>query len=233
MRAVRFGSYSMWATFAGTPSLSTRLKSTRRYWRLCPPPWCRAVTLPWTFRPPLLDSGASSDFSGVDRVISAKSETLAPRRPGVIGLYLRIGMSIPSADRAAEGLDPVTVGELDHRPLRVLALAPAGSGALALALAVERVDGQHADVEDLLNRDLDLRLVRVRMHQERVPVVVQLAVALLRNHRRDDDVPRVGNRGHFSPSSASAASSSASSASAAASSAAAIASATSPVTSGT
>ena len=30
----------------------------------------------------------------VDRVISAKSETLAPRRPGVVGLYLRIPMSL-------------------------------------------------------------------------------------------------------------------------------------------
>jgi hypothetical protein len=29
----------------------------------------------------------------VDRVISAKSATLEPRRPGVVGLYLRIGMS--------------------------------------------------------------------------------------------------------------------------------------------
>ena len=35
-----------------------------------------------------------SDFSGVERVISAKSETLAPRRPGVVGLYLRIPMSV-------------------------------------------------------------------------------------------------------------------------------------------
>ena len=34
----------------------------------------------------------SYDFSGVDRVISAKSATLAPRRPGVVGLYLRIPM---------------------------------------------------------------------------------------------------------------------------------------------
>jgi len=28
-------------------------------------------------------------------VISAKSETLAPRRPGVVGLYLRIPMMCP------------------------------------------------------------------------------------------------------------------------------------------
>src|SRR4030095_15167499 len=48
---------------------------------------------PCALRPPLPCSGASSDFSGVDRVISAKSATLEPRRPGVVGLYLRIGIS--------------------------------------------------------------------------------------------------------------------------------------------
>src|SRR6266511_3411308 len=203
MRAVRFGSYSMCATFAGTPSLSTRLKSIRRYCRLWPPPWCRAVIRPCTLRPPLPCSGASSDFSGVDRVISAKSATLAPRRPGVVGLYLRIGIVIPSASahRAAEGLDAVTVGQLHHGPLRVLALAPTGTGALALALPVERVHGHDAHVEDLLDRDLDLGLVRVRADQERVPVAVQLAVALLRDHRLDDHVTRVGDGAHSSASS--------------------------------
>src|SRR5690349_18515948 len=201
MRAVRLGSYSMCATFAGTPSLSTRLKSITRYWRLWPPPWWRAVILPWALRPPLLVSGRSSDFSGVDRVISAKSETLEPRRPGVVGLYLRIAIVYtPSADRAAEGLDPVTVGELDHRPLRVLALAPPGPGPLALALAVERVHRQDADVEDLLDRDLDLGLVGVRVDQERVPVAVELAVALLGDDRRDDDVPRIRDSAHWSAS---------------------------------
>ena len=82
----------MCATLAGTPSLSLRRKSISRYARLWPPPWWRVVTLPWTLRPPLLCSGRTSDFSGVDRVISAKSETLEPRRPGVVGLYLRIPM---------------------------------------------------------------------------------------------------------------------------------------------
>src|SRR5262249_45726734 len=80
----------------------------------------------------------------------------------------------PSADRSAEGVDAVTVGELHHRPLRVLALAPTGPGALALALPVERVHGQDADTEDLLNGDLDLGLVRVRVDQEGVPVPVEL-----------------------------------------------------------
>src|ERR687889_719631 len=201
MRAVRFGSYSMCATLAGTPSLSLRLKSISRYCRLWPPPWCRVVMRPWTLRPPFLGSGASRLFSGVDRVISAKSATLEPRRPGVVGLYLRIGMSHnPLADRAAEGLDAVTVSQLHHRALGRLALTEARPGALALALAVGGVHRQHADVEDLLDRDLDLGLVGVRVDQERVPVLVENAVALLGDHGRDDDVARVGDRAHLSPS---------------------------------
>src|SRR5215213_6877478 len=202
IRALRLGSYSMCATLAGTPSLSCRRKSITRYARLCPPPLCRVVILPCTLRPPRPCSGRTSDFSGSDRVISAKSETLEPRRPGVVGLYLRIGMSHnPLADRPAEGVDPVAVSQLDHRALGRLALPEARPGALALALAVRGVHGQHADVEDLLDRDLDLRLVRVRVDQERVPVLVENAVALLGDHGRDDDVPRIGDRAHLSSSS--------------------------------
>src|SRR3954463_5271010 len=202
MRAVRFGSYSMCATLAGTPSLSTRLKSISRYCRLCPPPWCRVVIRPWTLRPPFLGSGTSRDFSGVDRVISAKSATLEPRRPGVVGLYLRIAIDLhPLADRAAEGLDAVTVSQLDHRALGRLALTEARTGALALALTVRGVHRQHTHVEDLLDRDLDLGLVRVRVDEERVPVLIENAVALLGDHRGDDDVARVGDRGHAPASS--------------------------------
>jgi hypothetical protein len=39
-----------------------------------------------------LGFGMTSDFSGVDLVSSTKSATLLPRRPGVVGLYLRIAM---------------------------------------------------------------------------------------------------------------------------------------------
>src|SRR5690606_17740814 len=104
-----------------------------RYWRLWPPPWCRVVIRPCAFRPPFLGSGRSSDFSGRERVISAKSETLEPRRPGVVGLYLRIPMSIySSAHRSAEGFDPVPLGELHQRSLGGLALPPTGPGPLSL-----------------------------------------------------------------------------------------------------
>src|SRR5687768_12556191 len=102
------------------PSLSFRRKSISRYARLWPPPWWRVVTRPWTLRPPLLCSGRTSDFSGESRVISAKSATLEPRRPGVVGLYLRIPMVAPSARPAAEDVDRVALlGERHDRALRV------------------------------------------------------------------------------------------------------------------
>ena len=91
MRAERFGSYSMCVTVAGTPCL-LRLKSTFRYIRLWPPPRRRIEMCPWLSRPPLFVSGSTSDFSGVERVISAKSDTLRNRVPFVTGLNWRIPM---------------------------------------------------------------------------------------------------------------------------------------------
>src|ERR671922_765276 len=125
MRALRLGSYSMCATLAGTPSLSWRRKSISRYARLWPPPWWRTATRPALLRPPLLCSGRTSDFSGVDRVISTKSATLEPRRPGVVGLYLRIPISQSSSisDQGApsgglaEDVDTVALGEGHDRAL--------------------------------------------------------------------------------------------------------------------
>src|SRR5204862_5085607 len=89
MRADRFGSYSIAATFAGTPSL-VRLKSICRYRRLCPPPWWRRVMRPFTFRPPLFLSAPVRLFSGSLFVISSNEETDMKRRPGEVGLYRRI-----------------------------------------------------------------------------------------------------------------------------------------------
>src|ERR1044072_4371720 len=96
---------------------------------------------PCALRPPLLCSGRSSDFSGWSRVISAKSETLEPRRADGVGLYVGTAMGAPSARRAPEDVDRLALlGERDDRALGVLALAVAGAGALALAGAVQRVD---------------------------------------------------------------------------------------------
>src|SRR3954452_11311885 len=98
---------------------------------------------PVELRPAVLWRGRTSDFSGSLRVISTKSATLEPRRPGVVGLYLRIPMSTQSSasqarsgDRTPEQVDAVALGERDDGALGVVAPAVARAGALALALAV-------------------------------------------------------------------------------------------------
>src|SRR5689334_24004266 len=131
MLAVRFGSYSMCATLALTPSLSWRRKSITRYARLWPPPLCRVVIRPCALRPPLPCSGRTSDFSGWSRVISAKSETLAPRRPGVVGLYLRIAITLVSQllslGRCSEQVDRLAaLSQCDDCALGALTRAVAG-----------------------------------------------------------------------------------------------------------
>src|SRR5690349_23866125 len=101
MREVRFGSYSMLATFARMPNLFRR-KSIRRYWRLCPPPCQRLVMWPLLLRPPVRRSGSTSDFSGSVLVISAKSDTERNRVAGVTGLNCRIPISaLEHGDRVA------------------------------------------------------------------------------------------------------------------------------------
>src|SRR3954447_8999714 len=116
---------------------------------------------PWLLRPPFLGSGLTSDFSGVVRVTSTKSATDEPRRPGVVGLYLRIAIRFSpqfprrrSGDRASEDVDAVPLGEADDRALGVLAAPGSRAGTTRLALPVQRVHRGDLDVEDLLDRDL-------------------------------------------------------------------------------
>src|SRR3984957_5819432 len=87
MFELRFGSYSIDATFAGTPTLSRR-KSTWRYCFLWPPPRCQMTISPWLLRPPERFFGSSSDFSGVSLVIWLLSRTVINRRDAVYGLKL-------------------------------------------------------------------------------------------------------------------------------------------------
>src|SRR6476620_1729392 len=187
MRQLRFGSYSTAATLAGTPSL-VRLKSTIRYCCLWPPPLWRAVFRPYELRPPVPDFGASSVFSGVDLVMSEKSETVWNRRPGLVGLRLRraIGLSLEEVDRVAGR-------QSDDRPLPVGALAPHTGATVdgGLALAVERVHLGDLHVEDRLDGRPDLGLGGVGVDEERVHVVLDQPVGLLAHHRLDDDVAGV------------------------------------------
>src|SRR3954452_24185065 len=166
---------------------------------------CRVVILPVLFRPPVFGLGTSSDFSGVERVTSTKSATDEPRRPGVVGLYLRIPIVVQSCSSSVSGARTEDVdralAEGDDRTLGVLALADAETGATALALTVQRVDLVDLDVEDRLDGDLDLRLVGPGVDEEGVLALVEQAVRLLRDHRRDEDVAGVlGVDAHFASS---------------------------------
>src|SRR5207244_11634017 len=94
-----------------------------------------------------------------------------------------------------EDLDRVTGPQL-HDRLLPPRLAPAQSAAaLRLRLHLGDVDAEDLDVEQLLDRLPDLRLVRVRVDSERVRVAaLDLRVTLLRHDRSEQDF--VGMQAH-------------------------------------
>src|ERR1700756_1604135 len=153
---------------------------------------------PCTFLPPCECSGRTSDFSGSVLVTSEKSEPLAPRRPGVVGLYLRIAMSgrVSLRRRKCRSCRP-RGGEGGDRALGVRPLAPAVPGATPLARTVHGVHPGHLDPEHGLDREPDLGLVGVRGDDEGVLALVEQPIALLRDHRPQQDVPRVADPAHL------------------------------------
>src|SRR4051794_41239758 len=126
MYAERFGSYSIAATLAGTPSFE-RLKSILRYRRLAPPPRWREVLRPCALRPPDFRRPSTRVFSGSPFVISEKSGYETKRRPALVGLGLRIGMRLALLEpgQALEDRDAVARAHFDDR-LLPLAGAPRG-----------------------------------------------------------------------------------------------------------
>jgi hypothetical protein len=84
MRELRFGSYSIVSTTAGIPYLS-RLKSIRRSFCLCPPPWWRIVILPELLRPPVRGFTVSSGLYGSFVVMSSFTSFVWKRSVGVMG----------------------------------------------------------------------------------------------------------------------------------------------------
>src|SRR3989304_4482971 len=78
---------------------------------------------PWALRPPAELCLSSRLFSGVDFVISEKSETVRKRRPGEVGLYFLIAttvlhaIAVPDRDRTADGRLQIADGS--HLPSAV------------------------------------------------------------------------------------------------------------------
>src|ERR1700761_6064159 len=91
MREERLGSYSIVATLPGTPNFS-RLKSIRRSFCLCPPPWCRTGMPPELRRPPVRCLDASSGLCGFSVVMSSFTSVVWNRSVGVIGRNVLIGI---------------------------------------------------------------------------------------------------------------------------------------------
>src|ERR671919_550680 len=97
----------------------------------------------------------------------------------------------PLDRRPLEDLDAVAGAQLDDRLLPAR-LAPAVEpAALRLRAHLHDVDALDRDVEELLDRLANLRLVRLRVDAERVLVVLDQAVALLRDDRRDENLAGV------------------------------------------
>src|SRR6188474_845957 len=99
---------------------------------------------------------------------------------------------MPWLDRSSfEDLDLVALTQLHDGlfPARLRALAVAAP--LGLRLHLDDVHALDLDVEELLDGLADLRLVRLRMDAERILVVLDQAVALLGDHRSDEDLARV------------------------------------------
>src|SRR5262245_1955572 len=142
---------------------------------------------PLLFRPPLLVSLVVSERSGFAFVTSSQSEVVTERRPGEVGLYLRIPMS-----DALEQFDAVAGLQLDDRLLPARPAAAAGTAALRLALDGHDPDVGHRHVEELLDSPADRDLVRVGEHAERVLVVrLSQPERLLRDHRPHHHVAHV------------------------------------------
>src|SRR5271163_3100027 len=179
MRAERFGSYSMAATFAGIPVFSRR-KSTCRYFCAWPPPRCHAVISPCAFRPPVRFCDSTSDFSGVCLVISLLSSIVKKRRDGVYGLNVLIGIGASTyplltllckfsaiSFNFLRGLNVLRVfdhllafGEPHVRFLPVAAKTFGASPAAELAVKNCGAHVIHFHLEHALYRFFDLRLGR-------------------------------------------------------------------------
>src|SRR5829696_8043497 len=90
-----------------------------------------------------------------------------------------------------EDLDRLALAELDDRLLPAGLAAADHPAPLRLRPDLDDVDGLHLHVEELLNGLPDLRLVGVRMHAKGVLPVLDQAVALLGDDRREQNLVRM------------------------------------------
>src|SRR5690349_13603040 len=117
---------------------------------------------PVLLRPPLLRRPSVSALTGSPFQSSPRSTITSWRCEGVVGL--KVFNAIGSDTR--RHVDLLALGEGDDRLLVIGALADAAAETLHLALDPQRVDRGDLDVEQALDRRLDLALGRFQRHAE-------------------------------------------------------------------
>src|SRR6266700_8228773 len=89
-----------------------------------------------------------------------------------------------------EDFDRVALAELDDRFLPAGPDAARHAAPLRLRPDLQDVHALDVDVEELLDRLADLRLVRILVHAERVLAVADQAVAFFGDDRGEEDLVR-------------------------------------------
>src|SRR5579883_152594 len=142
------------------------------------------VTRPVLLRPPFSRLPSVSALTGLPFHSSLRSTMTSWRWPGVVGLKL---LSAIGSD-SRRHVDLRALGQGDDRFLVVGALARRAAEALGLALDADRVDGLDLDIEEALDRRLELALVRRQGHAERDLVVLGAHRRFLGDHRRAHEI---------------------------------------------
>src|SRR5665213_899004 len=111
---------------------------------------------PLLLRPPVEFLPSVSAFTGLPACRPLRSTRTSWRWPGVTGLYFL--SAIASSLQSRGHVDPLTLFEGHDRALGVGLAANAALEYFQFAAAVQRVHALDLDVEQLLDRFLDLRL---------------------------------------------------------------------------
>src|SRR5882757_5948544 len=113
------------------------------------------------------------------------------RWPGVVGLYVFSAIAVLASESGGH-VDAVALFQGHDRALGVRLRTEIAAEHLGLALANQRIDALHLDVEQLLDRCLDLRLGRLRRYLEQHLVVLGGERRLFGHDRGNDDVVMAG-----------------------------------------